>query len=96
MSFIPPKITPAKQPGCQRHARGTLCQYQERQQSYTTPDWARGHNGHGTIVTSKLKPRGKQHYTPARPTHTACSQDELNVVVTQQGLSRPFGSKLAH
>eukprot|EP00964_Phaeocystis_antarctica_P061928 scaffold37045_cov62-Phaeocystis_antarctica.AAC.1 len=43
------------QPGCQRHARGTLWQYQERQQSYTTPDWARGHNGHGTIVTSKPK-----------------------------------------
>eukprot|EP00964_Phaeocystis_antarctica_P053986 scaffold31714_cov38-Phaeocystis_antarctica.AAC.2 len=25
------------------------------QQSYATPDWARGHNGHGTIVTSKRK-----------------------------------------
>eukprot|EP00964_Phaeocystis_antarctica_P076244 scaffold47136_cov36-Phaeocystis_antarctica.AAC.1 len=73
MSFIPPKITPAKQPGCQRHARGTLCQYQERQQSYTTPDWARGHNGHGPIVTSKPEVRGKQHCTPAGTTHTACS-----------------------
>eukprot|EP00964_Phaeocystis_antarctica_P031940 scaffold18068_cov62-Phaeocystis_antarctica.AAC.2 len=66
MSFIPPKITPAKQPGCQRHARGTLWQYQERQQSHTTPDWARGHNGHGTIVTSKPQVRGKQHCTPAQ------------------------------
>ena len=27
------------------------------QQSYATPDWARGHNGHGTIVTSKRKVR---------------------------------------
>ena len=31
MSIIPLKITPARQPGCQRHARGTLWQYQERQ-----------------------------------------------------------------
>eukprot|EP00964_Phaeocystis_antarctica_P129696 scaffold93565_cov73-Phaeocystis_antarctica.AAC.1 len=73
MSFIPPKITPARQPGCQRHARGTLWQYQERQQSHTTRDWARGDNGHGTIVTSKRKVRGKQHCAPAGPTHTACS-----------------------
>eukprot|EP00964_Phaeocystis_antarctica_P091352 scaffold58583_cov79-Phaeocystis_antarctica.AAC.1 len=36
------------------------------------PDWARGHNGHGTIVTRKRKVRGKQHCTPAGPTHTAC------------------------
>eukprot|EP00964_Phaeocystis_antarctica_P008535 scaffold4606_cov93-Phaeocystis_antarctica.AAC.2 len=27
MSFIPLEITPARQPGCQRHARGTLWQY---------------------------------------------------------------------
>eukprot|EP00964_Phaeocystis_antarctica_P002201 scaffold1144_cov37-Phaeocystis_antarctica.AAC.3 len=58
-SLDPPRLTcrwtttPAKQPGCQRHARGTLWQYQERQQSHTTPDWARRHNGHGTMVTSK-------------------------------------------
>ena len=53
---------------------GTLWQYQERQQSYTTHDYTRGHNGNRSIVTSKLKFRGKQHYTPARPTHTACSR----------------------
>ena len=73
-----PMITPARQPGCQRHARGTLWHSIPRAPAavileYTTPDWARGHNGHRTIVTRKLKSRGKQHYTPARPTHTACS-----------------------
>ena len=40
----------------------------------SAPDWAGGHNGHGTIVTSKLKVRGKQ---PARPTHTTCSHKVL-------------------
>eukprot|EP00964_Phaeocystis_antarctica_P123080 scaffold86732_cov78-Phaeocystis_antarctica.AAC.4 len=37
--------------------------------TYATPDWARGHNGHGTIVTSKRKVRSKQH--------TARQQDRL-------------------
>ena len=63
--MIPPTITPARQPGGQRHTRGTLWQYQERQQSYTTHDCTRGHNGNRTIVPSKLKFRGKQHNTPS-------------------------------
>ena len=85
--MIPPTITPARQPGGQRHTRGILWQYKERQQSYTTHDYTRGHNGNRTIVTSKLKFRGKQHNTPSTTdshsviTHGKYLLDEHDVAV---------------
>ena len=39
---MPPKIT-LKAAALSEACQGTLWQYQERQQSYATPDWARGH-----------------------------------------------------
>eukprot|EP00964_Phaeocystis_antarctica_P072775 scaffold44573_cov80-Phaeocystis_antarctica.AAC.1 len=63
-----PLVFLARRPGRQRHARGTLWQYQERQQSHTTPDWARV-----AIMATELSSPVNERFAPAGPTHTACS-----------------------
>ena len=79
-SFIPPKITPARQPGCQRHAMGhpLAVPRAPRAPQHSHTQHPIGHvaimaMGLSSPLTSKLNSRGKPHYTPARPTHTACS-----------------------
>eukprot|EP00964_Phaeocystis_antarctica_P035567 scaffold20316_cov66-Phaeocystis_antarctica.AAC.8 len=76
---------------CPESRWDTLWQYQERQQPHITPDWARGHNGHGTIVTSK--PRFAASSTARqqdRDSHSVLTQgndllDEHDVAVASVG-----------